>query len=42
MPRKAKPAKASTCAAERIENKSSVHEESSRSDQEQDPEVFIQ
>ena len=42
MPRRTKPAKASTSVAEKIQDESSAHEESSSSDQEQDPEVFIQ
>ena len=42
MPRTRKPAKASTSAAEKIQDESSAHEESSSLDQEQDPEVFIQ
>ena len=42
MPRTNKPAKASTSAAEKIQDESITHEESSSSDQEQDPEVFIQ
>ena len=42
MPRTTKPAKASTSAAEKVQDESSAHEESSYLDQEQDPEVFIQ
>ena len=42
MPRTTKSAKASTSAAEKIQDESSAHEESSSSDEEQDPEVFIQ
>ena len=42
MPRTTKPAKASTSTAEKIQDESSTHEESSSSDQEQDSEVFIQ
>ena len=42
MPRTTKPAKASTSATEKIQDESSAHEEFSSSDQEQDPEVFIQ
>ena len=42
MPRSTKTAKASTCATEKIQDESSAHEESSNSDQEHDPEVFIQ
>ena len=42
MPRTTKPATASTSAAEKVQDESSTHEESSSSDQEQDPEVFIQ
>ena len=42
MPRTTKPANASTSTTEKIQDESSAHEESSRSDQEQDPEVFIQ
>ena len=42
MPRTTKPAKASTNTAEKVLDKSSSHEESSGSDQEQDPEVFLQ
>ena len=42
MPRTTKAAKASTNTAEKIQDESSTHEESSSSDQEQDPEVFIQ
>ena len=42
MPRTTKPAKASTNTTEKIQDESSAQEESSRSDQEQDPEVFIQ
>ena len=37
-----KPTKASTSTTEKIQDESSTHEESSISDQEQDPEVFIQ
>ena len=42
MPRTTKPAKASTSAAEKVQEVSSAHEESSSSDQEQDLEVFPQ
>ena len=42
MPKTAKPAKASMSAVEKIQDECSTHEESSSSDQEQDPEVFIQ
>ena len=42
MTRTTKPAKASTSAAEKIQDESSTHKESSSSDQEQDPEIFIQ
>ena len=42
MPRTTKPAKASTRTVEKIQDKSSIHEESSSSDQEQDSAVFIQ
>ena len=42
MPRLTKTAKASTGATEKIQDESSAHEESTSSDQEQDPEVFIQ
>ena len=42
MPRTTKPAKAFTSTAEKIQEESRTHEESSSSDQEQDPEVFIQ
>ena len=42
MPRASKPAKPSTSTAEKIQDESSTHEESSSSDQEQDPEIFIQ
>ena len=42
MPRTTKPAKASTSTNEKIQDESSTHKESSSSDQEQDPEVFIQ
>ena len=41
MPRTTKPAKDSTCAAEKIQDESSMHVSSSL-DQEQDPEVFLQ
>ena len=41
MPRTTTPAKASTSTAEKIQDESSTHEESSGSDQEQDPKVFI-
>ena len=42
MPRTTRPAKASTSATEKVQEESSAHEESSGSDQEQDPEVFLQ
>ena len=42
MPRTTKPANASTSATEKSQDESSVHEESSSSDQKHDPEVFIQ
>ena len=42
MPRTTKPAKASTGATENVQDEFSTHEESSSSDQEQDPEVFLQ
>ena len=42
MPRTTKPANTSTSAAKKIQDESSAHEESSSSDQEQDPEVFVQ
>ena len=42
MPSTTKPAKASTSTAEKFQDESSTHEESSSSDQEQDPELFIQ
>ena len=42
MPRTMKPARASTSTAEQIQDESCAHEGSSSSDQEQDPEVFIQ
>ena len=42
MLRTTKPAKASTSTVEKIQDETSIHEESSSSDQEQDPEVFIQ
>ena len=42
MPRTTKPAKASTGAAEKIQDESSEHEESSSSDQIQDPKAFLQ
>ena len=42
MPRTIKLAKASTSIAEMVQEESSTHEESSCSDQEQDPEVFLQ
>ena len=42
MPGTTKPAKPSTSAAEKIQDESSTHEESSGSDQEQDPKVFLQ
>ena len=41
MPRTTKTAKASTSTTEKIQDESSTHEESSSSDQEQDPEAFI-
>ena len=42
MPRTTKTTKASTSTNEKIQDESSAHEKSSSSDQEQDPEVFIQ
>ena len=42
MPRTTKLAKASTSAAQKIQDESRAHEESSSLNQEQDPEVFIQ
>ena len=42
MPRTTKPATASTSTADKSEDESSTCEESSSSDQEQDPEVFFQ
>ena len=42
MPRSTKTTKASTSATEKIQDESSAHEESSSSDQEEDPKVFIQ
>ena len=42
MPRTTTPAKASTSAAEKVQDESSTHDESSSSDQEQDPEAFLQ
>ena len=42
MPRSTKTTKASTSAPEKIQDESSGQEESSSSEQEQDPEVFIQ
>ena len=42
MPITIKPAKLSTSTAEKLQDESSTHEESSSSVQEQDPEVFIQ
>ena len=42
MPKSTKSAKASTSAVEKIQEESSMHDESSRSDQEQDQEVFLQ
>ena len=42
MPRTTKQSKASTSRAEKVQDESSAHEESSSSDQEQHPEVFIQ
>ena len=42
MPRTTKLTKASTGAAEKIQHESDAHEESTSSDQEQDPEVFLQ
>ena len=42
MPGPMEPANASTRAAEKIQDESSAHEESSGSEQDQDPEVFIQ
>ena len=42
MPRTTKSAKSSTSTGEKLQDESSAHEESPSSDQEQDPEVFIQ
>ena len=42
MSRTTKSAKASTSAAEKVQDESSTHKQPSSSDQEQDPEVFIQ
>ena len=42
MPKSTKSAKLSTSAVEKIQEKSNACEESSSSDQEQDPEVFLQ
>ena len=42
MPRTAKAANVSTRAAEKDQDESSTHEESSSSGQEQDPQVFLQ
>ena len=42
MPRSTRTAKASTGATENIQDESSPHKESSSSDQQKDPEVFIQ
>ena len=42
MPRVTKPVKASTSTVNKIQDESNIHEESSSSDKEQDPEVFIQ
>ena len=42
MARTTKPANTSTSTAEKVQDESSAHEESSSSDHEQDPEVFIQ
>ena len=42
MPRTTKPTKASRSTAEKFQDESNTHEESSSSYQEQDPEVFIQ
>ena len=42
MPRTTKPAKTSTSTAEKIQDEPSAHEDSSSSDQEQDPGIFIQ
>ena len=42
MPKSTKSTKASTSTIENIQDESSAHEESSSSDQEQDPEVFLQ
>ena len=42
MPRATKSTKASTSTMENVQEESSTHEESPRSDQEQDPEVFFQ
>ena len=42
MPRPTKAKKASTCAMENVQEESSAHEESTSSNQEQDPEVLIQ
>ena len=42
MPKSTTSAKASTSTVEKIQDESGTHEESSSSDQEQDPEVFVQ
>ena len=42
MPKLTKSAKVSTGTVEKIQDESSAHEESSSSDQEKDPEVFLQ
>ena len=42
MPRRTKPAKTSISTDEKVQDESCAQEESSSSDQEQDPEVFIQ
>ena len=42
MPRTTKTAKAPTSTDKRIQDESTAHEESLSSDQEQDPEVFLQ
>ena len=41
MPRATKTTKASSSAMEKVQEESNAHEESSSSDQEQDPEVFF-
>ena len=42
MPKSTKSAKVSTSIVEKSQDESSAHEESLSSDQEQDPEVFLQ